>query len=465
MGILRNNFKKRVINTKIIFIVPTSAIRRNPIYRFGSLIYGHSNSITGPLILGKILKDKGHDVEVYEELYNTLDLNKFLDADIIMLYTMTSNSTRAYKIGDYFKSKNKKVVIGGIHASGVPEEAIKHADQVVVGEAERVICDIAEGKITDKIVYSPYVENLDEIPFPDYTLLKTPCSAANVMTSRGCPFSCIFCTTSRMFHPYRKRSPDNVIEELRLYKKLGFKYVNFEDDNFTADKDRAKEILRKMIENNLVFKETFFFGRTDMANDEELLDLLHRAHLNRVLVGIESLNQESLDYINKKQKISDIEECAAALLKHKIKLIASIVLGLDTDNQEDIKRSVNFCKNINAYQLQPAILTPYPKTPLYEQLVKENRMLDNDWESFDMMVVNFVPKKMSPWDLQNEFFHAVKSFYSFASSFKIFKYFGFDAGMRRLGLWIASLLGNLGFKIASKTHNGNVYNKLKEISN
>lgn len=449
---------------KVIFITPVADIRRNALYRFGGKIYGHSNSITGPLILGRILKDAGHDVEVYEEMYKNLNFEKFEDADVIMIYTMTSSSTRAYRIADYFRKKHKKVIIGGIHASSLPEEALQHADQVVVGEGERVIADVVSGKIKDKIVYSKCIENLDEIPFPDYSLLKTPCKAANVMTSRGCPFSCTFCTTSRMFHPYRRRTPDNVIKELRMYKQQGFKYVNFEDDNFTADKERAKEILRKMISNNLVFKETFFFGRTDMANDEELLQLLHDAHLTRVLIGIESLNQESLNNINKKQKISDIEKCGTALAKHKIRLIASLVLGLDDDSKEDMERGEKFCEKINAYQFQPAILTPFPKTPVYEQYKKENRLLDNDWQYYDMMVVNFKPKKMSPYDLQAEFFKVARLFYTFKSSFSMLKIFGFAAWIRRLGLWIAVKFGESFFKKKSSQKDGNVYSRMKEVS-
>ena len=93
------------------------------------------------------------------------------------------------------------------------------------------------------------------------------------MTSRGCPFRCTFCTTSRMFAPYRRRSVDSVIAEIKHYKEMGFRYMNFEDDNFTADKDRAKEICRRIIAENLQFEDTFFFGRTDMANDPEHLDL------------------------------------------------------------------------------------------------------------------------------------------------------------------------------------------------
>ncbi|MDR3645818.1 MAG: radical SAM protein [Clostridia bacterium] len=446
---------------KVVFIIPADDIRRSRLYRLGNRFYGHSNAITGPLILGRILKDAGHTVEVYEELYHDINLKKAGDADVICFYTMTTTAERAYALADDFRRIGKRVLIGGMHASALPEEALRHADQVVVGEAERVIVDVVEGRITDRIVNAQCLENLDDIPFPDYSLLQGKREVANVMTSRGCPFSCNFCTTSRMFAPYRRRSPENVISELRMYKEQGFKYVNFEDDNFTADKDRAKEILRLMIKNHLVFRETFFFGRTDMAKDEELLQLLHDAHLNRVLVGIESLNQKSLDYINKKQKIQDIEECSQALLKYRIRMIASLVLGLDCDSVQDIRNGVKFCKKIHAYQLQPAVLTPFPNTPVYEQFAKEGRLLSNGWSHFDMMTVNFLPKNMSSWKLQKEFLHAVASFYTFASSFVMLKFFGVETCLRRLGMWLVIRVGRVCVLFISLVKNGNIFNRLR----
>ncbi len=426
---------------KIVFIVPTAPIRRTPIYRIGGSIYGYTNVITGPLILGHILKNAGHNVDVYEELNDDIDFSVCSDADVVGIYTMTSCAPRAYQIADKIRQQGGRVIMGGLHASAVPEEAVMHADQVIVGEAESVIKDVVEKKITDKIVIAPVIHDLDTIPFPDYSLLRTSCNAANVITTRGCPFCCSFCTTSRMFKPYRERSVENVIEELRYYKSLGFEYMNFEDDNFTANKKRTKQLLRRMIEENLFFKETFFFGRTDLAEDEELLQLLSKAHLNRVLVGIESLNQKSLNSINKRQKIIDIETCTKRLEKYKIRLIASLVLGLDDDSKDDIRRGVEFCKHIHAYQLQPAILTPFPKTPVYEQFVKENRMITDNWRYFDMMNVTFKPRNMSAWELQKEFLHSVRRFYNFTSSFEIMKLFGFNSGIRRLGLWLVSRAG------------------------
>ena len=449
---------------KIIFITPASDVRRMKLYRIGNLMYGHPNAVTGPLILGHILKNAGHDVAVYEELYSDIDYSKLLDADVFCLYTMTSNAPRAYEIADMLHQKSKaRILIGGMHASTLPEEAARHADQVIVGEGETAILDVVEGRRSEKIVYAQCLKNLDDAPFPDYSILKTRCDCANVVSTRGCPFCCPFCTTSRMFHPYRERSVDNVIGELRYYKSLGFKYMNFEDDNFTANKERAREICRRMIQEGLIFKETFFFGRTDMADDEELLTLLQQAHLSRVLVGIESLNQKSLDEINKHQKISDIERCAEALTRHKIRLISSVVLGIDTDQKEDMLHSVEFSKKVNAYQLQPAIMTPFPGTVVYQQYKKENRILTEDWSLYDMMNVTFVPKTMTPWELQEIFLQAVKKFYTFSSSFQIWKIFGANYGLRRIALSLVMKVGVFGLRLIARFgKNTNLY-RLKHL--
>lgn len=452
-------------NVKIVFITPTAMVRRIPGYRFGGKIYGHPNSITGPLILGSILKKAGHEVEVYEELNANVHIEAMLDnTDVFCFCLMTSTAPRGYELADIVHRKsNARVLMGGFHVSALPEEALQHADQVIVGEGENVILNVVEGRNKDRIVRADPICNLDSVPFPDYSILKTPSACANVLTTRGCPFRCTFCTTSRMFAPYRQRSVDNVIREIRMYKDMGFQYMNFEDDNFTADKERAKEICRRMIAEGLTFKETFFFGRTDLAKDEELLQLLHDAHLTRVLIGIESLNQKALDRVNKRQSIQDIRDAAKACADHGIRLIASLVLGIDDDSIEDIHRSVAFAKSVNAYQLQCAILTPYPGTPVYEQFVKEGRMLTHDWEQFDMMNVTFKPAKMTPWQLQEEFYKAVEYFYDIPSSRTMDKLFGPEYGMRRFGLSVMTRLGVAGAHLCADHVPGSPYYRLKHL--
>lgn len=428
---------------QVTFIVPAPYHKRNPIYRLGGKLYGHSNPITGPLILGGIAKRAGHTVECYQELHGPLNYRRLLKTtDVLCLYTMTATAPRAYELADLFHDKgHARVLIGGIHASTLPEEALRHADQVVVGEGEGVFLDTLEGRLTDPIVRAKPTHDLDSLPFPDYSILKTPCKSANIMSSRGCPYRCTFCTTSRMFAPYRTRSVDSVIDEIKMCHELGFQYMNFEDDNFTADKERAKEICRRIIDENLQFKETFFFGRTDLADDPELLDLLARAHLTRVLIGIESLNQEALDSVDKRQSVEDIKRAGIACQVHGIRVIASIVLGIDEDGPDDIRRSYEFAKSIGSYQIQPAILTPFPGTPAYERLNNEGRMLTYDWSLFDMMNVTFRPMKMSPWMLQRFQLEAATYVYDLPSAIDIWRMFGAEYGLRRVYLAAATHAG------------------------
>ena len=438
----------------VTFITPAPFVKRLAIYHLGGRLYGNSNAITGPLILAGIAHRAGHHVEAYEELNGSVPMNRLLETtDVLCLYCMTSNAPRAYELADLFHEKgHARVLMGGIHPTACPEEAAHHADQVLVGEGELTFLDVLEGRIADRIVQCKPVCDLDSLPYPDYSVLKTPCKCANIMSSRGCPFRCSFCTTSRMFAPFRRRSVDSVIDEIKHYHELGFRYMNFEDDNFTADKERAKEICRRIIAENLQFKETFFFGRTDMADDPELLDLLARAHLTRVLIGIESLNQEALNDIDKHQSIDDIRRAGKACYDHGIRVIASLVLGIDEDGPEDIRRSVEFAKSIGAYQLQPAILTPFPGTPVYQQFCEQRRMIaqkPQDWSLFDMTNVTFQPKKLSPWDLQSEFFQAANHFYDLPSAINIWKRFGTEYGLRRIYLAIVTTLGvPLGYWVA-----------------
>ncbi len=418
---------------KIAFITPAADIRRTFSYRLADKFYGPRHPMTGPLILGSILNSSGHNVVVYEELFKDINFRKVEEADLIGINIMTYTAGRGYEIADFIKRKtNKRIIIGGIHASVLPQEALEHSDQVIVGEAESVIKDVVEGKCKEEIVYAPAVDNLDEIPFPNYSLLKSPYNAINIMTSRGCPYNCTFCTTTRMFSPYRRRSSENVIKELKIHKKRGLKYLCIQDDNFTADKERAKEILDKMIFHRLIFKETFFYARMDMFDDPDLMGLLQKANFRRVFIGIESLNQQSLKYVNKKQTLKNIEQMRDQLHKYKFKLIASFVIGLDYDDIDDIQRMVRFSKEINAYQMQPQILTPYVGTPIYDQLEAEGRILTKDWKKYDMMHVVFQPRNMTARTLKNEFFNSLSTFHSFRAPWNDFKNLGWMDGMKKM---------------------------------
>lgn len=198
-----------------------------------------------------------------------------------------------------------------------------------------------------------------------------------------------------------------------------------------------------------------------MANAPELLQLLHDAHLTRVLIGIESLNQAALNSIHKGQQIQDIREAGLACEKYGIRVIASVVLGLDDDTLEDIRRSVAFAKEIHAYQLQPAILTPFPGTPVFEEFERQGRMITHDWTLFDMMQVTFRPKNMTPWELQEEFYRSNLYFYDFAPAKGIGETFGKEYGRRRWGLAFMARFGVWGAHFCSQHVPGTVYYQLR----
>lgn len=128
-------------------------------------------------------------MEAYEELNARLPLKHLLkDTDIFCLSLMTSNAPRGYELADHIhKHSNARVIMGGMHPTWLPEEALQHADQVIVGEGEKVILDVVEGRLNTRIVQGISLTNVDEAPFPDYSILKTPCVAANVISTRGCP--------------------------------------------------------------------------------------------------------------------------------------------------------------------------------------------------------------------------------------------------------------------------------------
>jgi radical SAM superfamily enzyme YgiQ (UPF0313 family) len=200
--------------------------------------------LMGPVYLGTILKNEGHDVAIHNENFKEIDFSKIKDADVLGISMMTSTAPRGYEIAEYYRAANPKgkVIIGGSHATFLPEEAAQYADHVVIGEAESVISDLIRNG-GEKIIQGSPLENLDELPFPDFSLIEgygkrrpmTP-----VMTSRGCPYDCEFCSVTPMFgRRYRFRSTENIIEELSQHKH---KRLFFYDDNFTANRKRTVEL-------------------------------------------------------------------------------------------------------------------------------------------------------------------------------------------------------------------------------
>ena len=225
----------------------------------------------GSVLLGTIMRAKGYDVRVYIEDIQAIDMAELMSADLVAISAITSTAPQSYKLADMMREAGKVVVMGGTHTSFMADEGMQHADFIVRGEGEfafqELVDAIERGDGFDAIqnltyrtadghlVHNPErpkIPNLDVNPIPDYRLISgwKPGGVISVATSRGCPFSCTFCSVPGMYgHAFRTHSIERVLQELETHK--GNMYTFFADDIFTANKKRVKELLRRMIDRDL----------------------------------------------------------------------------------------------------------------------------------------------------------------------------------------------------------------------
>ncbi|MDD4893887.1 MAG: radical SAM protein [Candidatus Omnitrophica bacterium] len=371
--------------------------------------------LLGPVYLGTILRNKGHEVEIYNEDIYRPDYSK-LKADVIGISILTSTAKRGYQIAKRFPKE--KVIMGGVHASLMYDEALQFARQVVIGEAEDVIAGVVDGSIKEAVVNGSPVQNLDALPYPDFSLIKgykSPALVVPVSTSRGCPFDCTFCSVTKMFgREYRFRSAQNVMEEVANRSAKTFFFC---DDNFTANPKRTHELLGLMIKHKI--RSWTCQVRCDAAKDKELLKLMARAGCSVVCVGFESVNHETLKAYKKKQTIDDIIHAIRSFHKRKIKIHGMFVLGSDNDNESTVWETLRFAVKQKIDTIQMMILTPVPGTKFHEDMLQQKRIFTHDWNLYDGQHVVFNPKLLSAKELQVSVTRAYAKFYSLSKFFSL----------------------------------------------
>lgn len=397
----------------------------------------------GTVLLGTVLRDLGHEVKVYVEEIQKADRNELYSADLVGISTITSTAPRAYSMADDLRQRGVTVVMGGAHPTFLPDEALEHADFVVRGEGEDAIVELIEAldakRPMDSVAGLSYWDNgkavhnparalcpdLDSHPSPDLSLIQGFGSGTRsffkhnpiipVLTSRGCPFNCKFCSVTTMFgRKYRFRSTDKVLEDIRPYAD---RTIFFYDDNFTAKKERTKTLLRRMIEEGITPEWTAQV-RVDAAKDEELLDLMERSNCFAVYVGFESINPRTLELFSKGQTLEDITQSIKKFHEHGIRIHGMFVLGSDEDDVRIIRETARFAKRVKIDSVQFMILTPIPGSEIFEQFGTEQKIFTYDWKFYDGHHVVFKPKNMVPIVLQKEAVRAMKKFFSRAQMLK-----------------------------------------------
>jgi anaerobic magnesium-protoporphyrin IX monomethyl ester cyclase len=413
--------------SKIVFIEPKAPnlhiFSRFPLPRLGIII------------LGTMMKNRGWEVDIFVEEMREIDFESVKSADLVGISTITSTAPRAYALAERARELEIPVIMGGPHVTFLADEALEHSDFVIRGEGEQTLMafidawekgrDFSEipnlsyrsGGETIHNPLRPQVKDLDQIPFPDLSLLQSTkrgiagLSSIPVQTSRGCPFDCSFCSVTSMFgRQYRFRSTENIIEELRRYNSRK-NLIFFYDDNFTADRKRVKELLETMVREKFKFKWTTQV-RADVAKDLELVRLMKKARCHTLYIGFESVNPESLKAMKKRQTVEEIASAIKILRKHRINIHGMFVYGFDEDDWKTVKQTVKFAKKTRLNSTQFLILTPLPGSEFFDKVSKENRIQFHDWALYDAHHVVFKPARLSLFDLQRAQIFSHKRFYS-----------------------------------------------------
>lgn len=359
------------------------------------------------------------DIELLDENF---DRFQYKVADLVGLTALTSQVTRAYEIAQIYKKKNIPTVIGGIHASVMPQEAKKFANTVVIGEAESVWKDV----ITDfennrlKEIYNGNLQPMVNSPQPRIDLYNPGYAFGSVQTTRGCPMSCDFCSVHTFNgKQYRPREVVDVVDE---FEKIPQDKVYFVDDNFIGyskkSTERVKDICKEIIRRGIK-KDWFCAASMNIADHDEVLQLAAEAGCRMIFLGIESELIDQLESANKKMNIKigidNFSKVYDKIHKYGIAVLGAFIYGLDTDTPETIENRTKYIIDSDIDAMQATILTPLPGTPLFDRMLAEGRLIYNDfpkdWSRYDFVEVVFNPKLMSAEVLTSSIDKAWKMLY------------------------------------------------------
>jgi radical SAM superfamily enzyme YgiQ (UPF0313 family) len=340
---------------------------------------------------------KKHTVSVLSERYSKIDFDE--SYDIVNINFTTSTTPRAYEIADNFRKKGVAVVLSGLHASALPEEAKQHADSVLLGRGEinwlRLLEDFEKNKLEP--MYQPIDYNESAKIPPTNIHLPGFVVTGAIEATRGCSYRCEFCPEANIpgGGNFYARSVDEVISEI---KSIPQKTLMFYDTSLTINPSYSKTLFKKMIGLN---KKFFCNGNSDvLARDKELVSLSKEAGCLAWLVGFESVSQETIDEVGKKtNKVDEYFQTVKNIHDNKMAVIGDFMFGFDTDTPDVFDETLKVIKELKIDIADFCMLTPFPGTPIFNKLEKEGRILTKDWSQYSLKDVVFEPKNMTPDEL------------------------------------------------------------------
>jgi radical SAM superfamily enzyme YgiQ (UPF0313 family) len=366
------------------------------------------------------LTPPGVEVRFYDDRMERIPYDE--PTDLVAISVETYTARRAYQISSEYRRRGVPVVMGGFHATLVPEEVSDYAESILIGEAEtvwpRLIEDFRSGNLRRvyRLAGRPSLDGLR----PDRSIFagKRYLPIGLVEAGRGCQFRCEFCAIQSYFKSTQTRRPaQEIVEEVRgLDKKLIF----FVDDNITSNMEEAKEFFRALIPLKIRWVSQ---ASINAAHDEEFLTLIKASGCQGLLIGFESLNPQNLKRMRKgfNQMKGGYEAALANLRRHGIRLYVTFILGYDDDDADTFEETLDFAMKHRFYMTAFNHLTPFPGTPLYKRLEDEGRLTYEKWwldPDYRYGMVPFEPKGISAEEVRLRCVEARARFYSYPSMLK-----------------------------------------------
>ncbi|MCX6054768.1 MAG: radical SAM protein [Chloroflexi bacterium] len=359
-------------------------------------------------------------VEIIDECWEPF---VYKDADLVGITAFTASAPRAYEIAAIYRNKGVPVVMGGIHCSMCPQEALTNVDAVVIGEAEgvwpKVINDLVSGKL--KKVYKGDYPSLKGMPTPRRDLFNPGYIFASIQTSRGCPMDCEFCSvTTFNGHRYRRRPTQDILDEL---KTIPQEMLFFVDDNIIGygqeSRDATLELFKGMVELKLN-KLWFCQASLNFADDEEVLHWASKAGCKMVFLGLEAEDAGALKVVEKRLNLQKgVDSYSAAfesIHRAGIAVLGAFIFGLDGDTPQKLEQRGDYMIRNAVDVMQTTYLTPLPGTRLFDRYKNEDRLIytnfPEDWTHYDMTDVVFRPEGMKTEELISGMHLANKKMYA-----------------------------------------------------
>lgn len=409
---------------KILFVKPHCSLDgRSTLFhsffdKLSSKLFVFQPQITFPVLAA--LTPINHDITMIDERTHKINFNK--KYDLVGISVNTMDAMRAYEIADIFRKKGRTVILGGCHVSALPDEATQHADSIIIGEAEEtwplLLKDYQNGTL------QPYYQvknppSPELIPIPNREILNRVFLETGVQTSRGCPYRCKYCFIGNSDHGriYRERPVEDVVTEM---EKIRQKIIVSYDASLTVDPSHTKSLLKALKKTH---KNLICLGNINvLQNDDDLLKISKESGCIQWNIGFESIVQQSINEVEKNTNtVGHYLETIEKIHSYGMNVHGFFIFGFDNDDSSIFRNTLDFIKKSKMDSAEFSILTPFPGTPLYDELQKQNRILTKNWSFYNYNTVVFKPKNLTESEIKKGMELIYRDFYSYQEIIKRLK--------------------------------------------